>query len=113
MAVKATLYSDSSMFSIDLYPGDSREWVSDVPDDRPWPFDFDWDARKLEGGTYELGAIRIGHVGLITEFWLRELDTLDLPRIDLREAGLHDVTISDALRLARQALPSRFATSTS
>lgn len=111
MAVRASLYYDSSMLSIDLYPDDSREWVSDLPDDQAWPFDFDWDAQRLERGEYELGGVRVGDMRLITESWLDALDALELPRVDVPAAGLLDVTISDVLRWARRTYPSKYATS--
>lgn len=111
MAVKASLYYDTSMFSIDLYPDESREWVSDLPDDRDWPFDFDWNAQKLERGEYELGGVRVGDVRLISDYWLDELDALDLPRVDVAAADLFDVTIGDVFRWARRTYPSKYATS--
>lgn len=111
MILEANLYHDTNMFSIDLYPDEDREWVSDVPDERDWPFDFDWDAQKLERGEYALGGIRIGDVRLITDYWLDELDTLDLPRVDVPTADLFDVAISDVFRWARRTYPSKYATS--
>lgn len=110
MAMTAHLYIDSSMISIDLYPGENREWVSDLPDDRAWPFDFDFDAGKLEAGEHDLGAIRVGDVSLISDYWLQQLDTLALPRVNIVEAGMRDASISDVFRWIRQTYPSRYAT---
>jgi len=113
LAITARVYIDTSMVSLDLHPDDQREWVSDLPDERPWPFDFDFDARKIERGEYELGAIRVGDVRLITDYWLQQLDTLDLPRVDIVDAGLTNVTISDALRWVRRTYSTKYATSAS
>lgn len=113
MAVKArVIQASNGYFAISLYPGEAREWVGDEPDGRVWPFFFDWDAEKLERGEYVLGGIMVPDVRRIADDWLAELDTLDLPRIDLPEVGLFDVTISDALRWARQTFPSRYSGAT-
>src|SRR5690606_39017077 len=110
MAVKAqVIQASDGYFAISLYPGDGREWVGDDPDARAWPFYFSWDAEKLEHGEYDLGGIMVPDVRRITDEWLAELDKLDLPRIDLPEAGLFDVMVSDALRWARQTFPSRYS----
>lgn len=111
MAIRASVYHDTSMLSIDLYPDEGREWVSDLPDDRAWPFDFDWDAQKLEHGEYDLGGVRVGDVRLVSDYWLDELDTLALPNVDVPDAGLFDAKISDVLRWARRTYPSKYATS--
>lgn len=71
-------------------------------------FYFAWDADKLERDEYEFGGIEVPDIAHLTEDWLAELDKLDLPRVDVPEAGLRDVTISDVLRWARKTYASRY-----
>jgi hypothetical protein len=92
-----------------LYSSERRERIADDPDERNWPFWIFWDAPKLDQGEREFLGIEALDVSDITDYWLAELEKLNLPRIDVPEADLHDVTVADALRWARQTYPSRYA----
>lgn len=110
MAVKAEVFQHDGWFAVGLYPDEQREWTSDVPDDRQWPFYFQWDAKKLEADIYDFGGIEVLDVSHITDEWLAALDKLHLPRVDVAEAGLSEASISDVLRWARVTYPSRYST---
>lgn len=83
--------------------------IADDPDERNWPFWIFWDASKLECGEREFLGIEVLDVADITDEWLAEIERLHLPRIDVPDAGLSNVTVADALRWARQTYPSRYA----
>lgn len=83
------------------------------PDNRDWPFDFSYDDAKFVLGEREFLGIEVLDVSFITDYWLAELDKVEgVPRVDVPEAGLFDVTISDVLRWARQTYPSRYSSAT-
>lgn len=113
MAINARLFQSLGQIKFSLYPEQRRERVADDPDERNWPFWIYWDAPKLDRGEREFLGIEALDVSHITDYWLGELEKLDLPRIDVPEVGLHDVTVADALRWARQTYPSRYAKATS
>jgi hypothetical protein len=112
MAVIAGIIHYDGFVSVDLYPDKQKAGVVSSPDDRSWPFDFDYDDEKLAHGEREFVGIEVLDVSLITDYWLSELDKVDLPRVDVPEAHLFDVTISDVLRWARQTYPSRYSSAT-
>lgn len=109
MAINASLFHSLGQVKFWLYPEQSRERIADDPDERNWPFWIYWDGIKLEAGEREFLGIEALDVSHITEYWLGELEKLDLPRIDVLETDLCDVTVADALRWARQTYPSRYA----
>lgn len=109
MAIIADVYGDIGQVIFMLYPGQSRERIADDPDERNWPFWIYWDAIKLDEGEREFLGIEALDVSHITDYWLAELEKLDLPRIDVLATDLRDVTVADALRWARQTYPSRYA----
>lgn len=112
MAIAAELlYLDGVVF-LELLPDTRRARVSSDPDDRNWPFYFYYDDEKLAHDDREFVGIEVLDVSNITDEWLAELDKVDLPRVDVPEAGLVDVTISDVLRWARQTYPSRYSSAT-
>lgn len=109
MAITAALlYLDGVVF-LDLLPDVRRARVSSDPDGRNWPFYFYYDDEKLSRDEREFVGIEVLDVSNITDEWLTNLDTLVLPRVDVPEAGLFNVTISDVLRWARQTYPSRYS----
>lgn len=112
MAVTATPYHDEGHVSFDLYLDQFRDRVSDDPDERNWPFWMYWDAPKLDEGEREFLGIEAHDVSDITDYWLGELEQIDLPRIDVPQADLQNVSVADALRWARQTYPSRYAKAT-
>lgn len=109
MAVNTHLFHSLGQVKFSLYPDQSRERIADDPDERNWPFWIYWDGLKLERGEREFLGIEALDVADITEYWLSELEKLDLPRIDVPEADLLDVTVADALCWARQTYLSRYA----
>ena len=112
MAIDAKLRHYDGWLSVELYRGVQKAGVVSSPDDREWPFDFDYDDEKLTRGEREFLGIEVLDVSLITDYWLAELDKTDLPRINVTEAGLFDVTISDVLRWARETYTSRYSSAT-
>lgn len=108
MAIKSGLYHLEGQVIFDLYPGEKRLRIADDPDDRHWPFYFYWDGEKLEQDIYEFLGIEVLDVSQITDDWLEEIDKLTLPRLDIPDAGLSDVSVTDALRWARKTYPSRY-----
>lgn len=113
MAIIASLYHDDGQVIFDLYLDQYRDRVADDPDERNWPFWIYWDAPKLDKGEREFLGIEALDVSHITDYWLTQLEKLNLPRINVPEANLYDVTVADALRWARQTYPSRYAKATS
>lgn len=110
MAVIAGIIHYDGFVSVDVNPGVQKAGVVSSPDGRDWPFDFDYDDEKLARGEREFVGIEVLDVSFITDYWLAELDKVEgLPRVDIPEAGLFDVTISDVLRWARQTYPSRYS----
>ncbi len=109
MAIAARIYQDGRVFGLELYPGKPKAGVLDFPDDRVWPIDFNYDDEKLAAGEHEFLGVETRDITRATDDWLVELDKLDLPHVDVPEAGLFDVTVSDVLRWARKTYPSRHA----
>lgn len=112
MAITADLYEDIGQVIFMLHPGQRRERVADDPDERNWPFWIYWDGRKLEIGEREFLGIEALDISDISDYWLSELEKLDLPRIDVPEVGLYAVTVPDAMRWARQTYLSRYVKTT-
>lgn len=113
MAVNVGIYYDDGLVAFDLYPGTPKAAIVDYPDDRDWPFEFYYDDEKFALGEREFLGIEVLDVSFITDYWLGELDKVEcLPRVDVPEAGLVDVTIADVLRWARQTYPSRYSSAT-
>lgn len=112
MAVEASIYHDDGLVAVELYPDVQKAGVVSMPDERDWPFYFDYDDEKLATGEREFLGIEVLDVSLITDEWLAELEKLDLPRVDVAEAGLTDVSIADVLRWARDTFPSRYTKAT-
>ncbi|MBA2454220.1 MAG: hypothetical protein H0V47_13705 [Chloroflexia bacterium] len=112
MAIVAGIYYDDGLVAVDVYPGVPKAGVMSFPDERSWPFDFNYDDWKLADGEREFLGIVVLDVSLITDYWLAELDKVDLPRVNVPESGLFDVTIADVLRWARQTYPSRYSSAT-
>lgn len=112
MAIKAGIRQYDGWVSVELYPGVPKAGVVSYPDERDWPFDFDYEDAKLAAGEYEFLGIEVLDVSLITDYWLTELGKLDLPRVDVSEAGLFNVSIADVLRWARETYPSRYSSAT-
>jgi hypothetical protein len=112
MALRGKIAGFEGFFAIRFIDRNYQSGLGDFPDDRDWPFEFFYDSEKLERGEDELVGIEILDVSLITEEWLAELDKLDLPRVDVQEAGLTDASVSEVLRWARKTYPSRYEQAT-
>lgn len=112
MANRADLTFSNGLIFLDLSPDSRRARVASDPDDRNWPFYFYYDDEKLARGEKALVALEVLDVSNITDDWLSNLDALDLPRVDVPNAGLFDVTIADVLRWARETYPSRYTSAT-
>lgn len=112
MAVKARITHYDGFISLELHPGVQKAAISSAPDDRSWPFDFDYDDNKFAEGEREFLGIEVLDISRITDYWLTELDKIDLPRVNVPEADLYDAKISDVLRWARETYPSRYSSAT-
>lgn len=113
MAIKTTLSHFDGFFAVHLTdPPLPHADVLDFPDDREWPFDFSYDDTRFASGEREFLGIEVLEVSLITDYWLTELDKLDLPRVDVPEAGLTNASVADVLRWARETFPSRYSSAT-
>lgn len=111
MAVEARIIQVDGLVFLELGTVPNGPRVASSPDDRFWPFDFYYDDEELARGHRVLVGIEALDVSHITDDWLAELDKLALPHVNVPEAGLFDVTISDVLRWARKTYPSRHARS--
>src|SRR5690554_4626600 len=98
MALKSRISAYEGFFAIHFVERNYGAGVGDFPDDRMWPFDFFYEDEKLARGEYELVGVEVLDVSLITDEWLAEMEKLDLPRVDVPEAGLIDATLLDVLR---------------
>lgn len=113
MAIKTALSHFDGFFAVHLTePPLPHADVLDYPDDRAWPFEFSYADAKFAAGEREFLGIEVLDTSNITDYWLAELDKLDLPRVDVPEAGLTDVSIADVLRWARETFPSRYSSAT-
>lgn len=112
MAVSAQIESNDGIVVLTLYSDEARQWIAQDPDERNWGLYIHADHQKLAEGEYEVVGVEAVDVSDITDFWLQELDRLDLPRIDVPDAGLSNVTVADALRWARAIYPSRHSRAT-
>lgn len=110
MALKAKLDHFDGNVTLDLYPTEQRQWIADDPDSRDWSLYVYADLEKLDQGVYEIVAIEALDVSDITDEWLAALNELDLPLVDVPDAQLSNVSISDVLRWARKMYPSRYST---
>lgn len=115
MAVEASIHYYDGLVGLMLEPIGAREKVGDIPNvagydpsGRIW---FYWDAEKLlgENEEYDFLGIEINDISMLRDEDLEIMDRLDLPRVDVPEAGFHNVLISDALRWARTTYPSRYS----
>ena len=113
MIVTAHLYVDDPLVSLDLYPDMQKSGVIDAPDDRPWPFQFNYDDAPLADGTRRFLGIDVLDITNVDDTWLCELDKLNLPRVDVTNANLRNVTVADVLRWARASAIQRRSLSVS
>jgi hypothetical protein len=109
MALNVKIEHFDGKVILDLFPEEPRQWIADDPEDRNWPLYIYADHEKLNRGEYEVVGIEALDVSDITDEWLNALDALDLPRVDVPDAGLADVAVSEVLRMARTTYPSRYS----
>lgn len=113
MAIDTEIFHFDGFFAVHLTdPPLPHASVVSSPDDRDWPFDFNYDDEALARGELEFLGLEVLDVSRITDYWLTELDKVDLPRVNVPEANLYDVMISDVLRWARETYPSRYSGAT-
>jgi hypothetical protein len=111
VAVNAGIFYSDAYFAIDLYPGEERERVEDVPPgvdlapDSPWV--FEWDAEKLDRGEREFLGLTVFGLDQLTEQDFAALQSVPLPRVSCPELGLHDMAIVDVVHWAKQNLSGR------
>ncbi len=109
MAVTATLDRFEAKLYLHLRPDEVRDRVGDVPagvDD--WaPVLFLWDGQKLMHGEWELLGVQALDLTRVTDEHLAQIERLGLPRVDVPEAGLADVSVADVIRWARSQPPAR------
>ena len=111
MAVRAEFDIHNELIHLDLYPGQRRLRVTADPGvpgyEQGFNVWFYWDGDLLEQNEREFLGVEVGNIEYLTEADLVVVEQLDLPRIDVPEGGLHDVTVADALRWAKAHFPSR------
>lgn len=115
MALKASLWYDDGFVALNLYPDDEPQPKAEDelgvenydPGDRLWF--YYWDDEAYENGERVLRLIEINDIGLLRDEDLEAIGQLDLPRLDVAEAGLFDVTATDVLRWAQKTFPSRYS----
>jgi hypothetical protein len=71
-----------------------------------------WCVSRAVCRTVAALSLEVLDVANVTDHWLDKVDTLDLPRVDVPEAGLTDASIADVLRWARDTFPSRYSSAT-
>jgi hypothetical protein len=116
MVVEASIHCDDGLVGLMLLPIGAREKVGDIPNvegydpsGRLW---FYWDAEKLLGKNeeYDFLGIEINDISMLWNEDLAIIDQLELPHVDVPEAGMFNASISDVLRWARKVYPSRYST---
>jgi hypothetical protein len=118
VAISATLYYDDGFVGLMLLPIGEREKVADAPDvagyEPATSLYYYWDAVKLiEHNEYDFLGIEITDIGRLYDTDLEVIDSLNLPRVNVTEAGIVDGTVGDVLRWARKVYPSRYSTASS
>jgi hypothetical protein len=105
MAVTARLRNLDGVVSLRLYADEpAPELTEDEPEgwDPTAPFYLLWDALKLDHGEWECWGVK-AHLDLLTDLNLDALEQLGLPRVDVSELDMLDVTVADVLRRAKDA----------
>lgn len=103
MALTARIYSIDAMIAVQVSTDTSRTRVAADPDDSGWPLQiwFYWDEDRLATGQRDFLGIEVGRADLLTDDQLTRIAALDLPRVDVPDRGLRDVSIADVLRQVR------------
>jgi hypothetical protein len=104
MAVKATLDCFEDKAVLHLRPDETLDRVGDEPPglDSTAPLLFLWDSEKLERGEWDLLGVEVLSLPALGEQHLKDLDRLDLPRVDCGESGQVNATVAGVLRCAKQ-----------
>lgn len=114
MAIDAVVDHVDGLVGLFLLPIGAVEKVSDdpvVPGYKvPSYLYFYWDAVKLEEkNEYDFLGIEITDIGRLCDTDLEVIDSLNLPRVNVPEAGIVNSTVADVLRWARKIYPSRYS----
>jgi hypothetical protein len=107
MAVRAAFFSSDGVVALDLYLDQQRERVASAPSRDFTPGSllwFYWDEEKLGRGEEEFLGIEVSDIAALRDEDIECIRAMPLPRIDLPEAGLSDVTVADALQWAKRSL---------
>ena len=104
MALDAALFYSDNYFALNLYWGEPRDRISDLPpvpeydpQSRIW---LEWDGEKLENDEFEFVGLTVAHLDELTEEDIANLAKVSLPRVSVCEVGLVDVEVADVLRWA-------------
>jgi hypothetical protein len=106
MAVRAAFFSSDGVVALDLHLDQQRERVASAPGPGFAPGSllwFYWDEEKLARGEEEFLGIEISDIGALRDEDIEYIRAMPLPRIDLPEAGLSDVTVAEALQWAKRS----------
>ncbi|MGI8857107.1 MAG: hypothetical protein ACR2JW_15270 [Thermomicrobiales bacterium] len=104
MAVKAAFFSSDGVVALDLHLDQQHERVASAPDSDFAPGSllwFYWDEEKLARGEHEFLGIEVSEIRSLRDEDIEYIRAMPLPRIDLPEAGLSDVTVADVLQWAK------------
>ena len=104
MAIRASFFSSTNgTIALGLYRDQQSARVASAPDLDFTPGSmlwFYWDEEKLERGDREFLGIEVSEITALRDEDIEHIRAMDLPRIDLPDAGLANVTVADALRWA-------------
>lgn len=107
MAVTAHIYQQREYVALDLYTDEKRFRATDDPylsgyTLNPW-IEFYFDDEKLDRGEREFLGVELGNIARLTEDDLKAIEQLNRPRIDIPEANLFNVAVTDVLRRIQHA----------
>jgi hypothetical protein len=114
LAIDAVIDGFDGVVGLFLLPIVAREKDNDDPDvpgyDTPGYIYYFWDAVKLEEhDEHDFLGVEITNIGHLNDRDLEVMDELDLPRVNVPEAGIVNGTVGDVFRWARQVYLSRYS----
>jgi len=118
MAIDAVIDGFDGVVGLFLLPIGAREKDNDDPVvpgyETPGYIYYYWDAVKLEE-QHEYGflGVEVIDINCLNDRDLEVMDSLNLPRVNVPEAGIVDSSVGDVLRWARSVHPSRYSTASS
>ena len=111
MAVRARLDQQDEYVNLQIFVDETRLRATDDPHlpgytMGPWIWLY-FDDAKIDEGVREFLGVELRYVAEMTEDDLAAIERFDPPHIDIPEAGLFDISVTDVLRRVRQAWTAR------